>query len=172
MMQTMRSFAITLGVVLVVLTMTWSPSHAQTAFSNASLQGTYSLYNTAGDIGSWGLVTFDGDNEWTLASTGNLPDGMGGRINVSFSTFPGTYVVNPDGTGVATIQFVGALSAVNYDFVISEVQESSDDGPPCGRAGGHDHDDDHALATEVSAVLREGGVAGQLVAPVFKRISD
>jgi hypothetical protein len=47
--------------------------------------------------------------------------------------------------------------AATYDFVITEVA-----GPGTGER----------LATEVFAVARAGGLAGQLIAPTWKRIAD
>ncbi len=165
--NTIQRVAIGLAVMAITLVAA-SPGHAQTTFSNESLRGTYSVYNTAGDVGSWGLASFDGVEEWTIDTTINVPDGMGGRNTIDLPPGTGTYLVDADGTGTATVFFPG-LGEVTYGFVISQVSrgtEDDDDDDDDRRAGSD------ALATEVSTVLLEGGVLGQLTAPVFKRISD
>jgi len=72
----------------------------------------------------------------------------------------GTYTVNPDGTGVATFAFKFAdgnpIGTEEFDFVISAATKN-------GR---------NLLATQVFAADRSGGLAGQLVAPTWSRVSD
>jgi hypothetical protein len=131
------------------------PVQAQGTFTTASLQGTYAYVNNTGNVGSLGLITFDGSGELTAEIKVNLPDEMGGRTVVPTSG-PGTYTVDAAGTGVATIEF--STGEATYDFVITQV---------AGKGKG-----DRALATEVFAVARAGGLAGQLIAPMWKRISD
>jgi hypothetical protein len=63
--------------------------------------------------------------------------------------------VDAAGTGVATIAFT--TGAATYDLVITAVADKG-------------HGD--RLATEVFAAARVGGLAGQLIAPTWKRIAD
>ena len=129
---------------------------AQVTFTTASLQGTYAYVNNTGDVGSLGLITFDGKGALTTDIKVNLSDGMGGRTVVAVSG-TGTYTVDAAGTGVATIEFSTGMTTT-YDFVFTRV---------AGKGQG-----DRGLAIEVFAVARTGGLAGQLIAPTWKRISD
>jgi len=124
-------------------------------FSTASLRGTYAYVNFVENVGSLGLLTFDGNGALTAELKVNTPSASGGRT-VTPESGSGTYSVDPSGTGVATIQFTTATTT--YDFVITKVAEQ-----------GHE---DQALAKEVFAVSRTGGLSGQLVSPFWKRISD
>jgi hypothetical protein len=76
-------------------------------------------------------------------------------------TGEGTYTVNPDGTGVAKITFTRisdgtVIGTDTYDFIIFETTTK-------GKL---------LLATQVFAADQAGGLAGQLVAPTWTRISD
>jgi len=127
--------------------------HNQVTFSTASLQGTYAYTNDVENVGSVGLITFDGNGGVSANIKVNTPNGTGGRTTTSESG-SGTYSVDPTGTGVATVQFTSSTTiTATYDFVITKVAK-------------------RALAEEVFAVDEAGGLTGQLVAPYWKRISD
>jgi len=149
------SLGILLGGLCLLSLCASHPVQAQGTFTTASLQGTYAYVNNTEDVGSLGLITFDGEGALTTDIKVNLSDGMGGRTVVAASG-PGTYTVDAVGTGVATIEF--NTGTTTYDFVITRVAFF-----------GHR---DRSLATEVFAVARTGGLAGQLIAPTWKRISD
>ena len=156
MLTKMRpSLGILLGGLCLLSLCAPHPVQAQVTFTTASLHGTYAYVNNTGDVGSLGLIMFDGKGTLTADIKVNLSDGMGGRTIVPDSG-PGTYTVDAAGTGVATIEF--NTGTTTYDFVITRV---------AGKDQG-----DRGLATEVFAVARTGGLAGQLIAPTWKRISD
>ncbi|MBV8094076.1 MAG: hypothetical protein JO110_12815 [Acetobacteraceae bacterium] len=133
------------------------PAQAQgeVTFSAASLRGSYSYSNFVENVGSLGLITFDGKGALNAQIKVNTPSTSGGRT-ITPESGSGTYTVDPTGTGVATIQFT-TLTAT-YDFVITKVAER--------------RRNDQPLAQQVFAVDRAGGLAGQLVAPFWNRISD
>ena len=106
------------------------------------------------NVGSLGLITFDGAGELT-AEIKVVCRMRRGRTVVPTSG-SGSFTVDPAGTGVATVEF--STGTTTYDFVITQV---------AGQGQG-----DQGLATEVFAVARAGGLAGQLIAPMWKRISD
>jgi hypothetical protein len=149
-----QALGVLLGGLFVLSLCVPHPVPAQETFTTASLQGTYAYVNNTANVGSLGLLTFDGAGALTAEIKVNLPDETGGRTIVPTSG-PGTYTVEAAGTGVATVEFT--TGAATYDFVITEVAEK----------GNGDR-----LATEVFAVARAGGLAGQLIAPTWKRISD
>ena len=100
---------------------------------------------------------------FTLADKVNLPCASPGpscnRAIVDIVGV-GTYTVDPDGTGVATFAFKNAdgtnIGTEDYDFVITAATRN-------GRK---------LLATQVFAADRSGGLARQLVAPTWSRVSD
>jgi hypothetical protein len=153
-----RAF-VALMAIMVLAAMCARAAEAEVAFAAESLQGTYAYVNTAGDVASFGLITFDGAGKLTAAIKVNGPDESGGR-RINALTATGTYTVDAAGMGVATIQFkgVGVEQQGIYDFVITEVAKEKK-----GR---------HALATAVFAAQQTGGLHGQLVAPVWTRRSD
>ena len=150
-----RSLGVLLGGLCLLSLGALHPVSAQGTFTTASLHGTYAYVNNTADVGSLGLIIFDGKGALTTDIKVNLSDGMGGRTVVPDSG-PGTYTVDAAGTGVATIEF--STGATTYDFVITRVARKGQD--------------DRGLATEVFAVARTGGLAGQLIAPTWKRLSD
>ena len=133
-------------------------------FTITSLQGSYAYVNNNGGVASFGPMIFDGKGGLTLKDKVNLPcasPGIGCVRSIADLTGVGTYTVNPDGTGVATITFTESDGTVRkpddvFDFMISETTKK-------GRT---------LLATQVFAADRAGGLAGQLVAPTWTRISD
>ena len=130
-------------------------------FTNASLQGRYAYANNVSDVASLGLITFDGHGGLTAKVKVNLPcDGEQApncpRTIDDLGEADGEYVVAPDGTGVATINFAPPTGPTTYDFIISETKKQ-----------GH-----KLLATQVFAASQNGGRGGQLVAPTWSRIGD
>ncbi len=128
-----------------------------TSFTNASLKGSYVYINSSGNVGSFGPITFDGSGKVKAALEISLPcttPGQNCTRNIVNSTGTGTYSVRPDGTGVASINL--STGAVTYRFIISKAEEEN------GRV----------VATQVFAVLQNGGLAGQLVTPTWMRRSD
>ena len=132
-------------------------------FTVASLQGHYAYVNNTEGVASLGPMSFDGIGGVTLSETTNLPCANPGptcdrTINDIIAT--GTYTVNSDGTGVATFAFKFAdgtpIGTEVFDFVINATTRK-------GRS---------LLATQVFAADRSGGLAGQLVAPTWSRVSD
>ena len=140
---------------------TWTRiSDADGAFTIASLQGSYAYVNNNSGVASFGPMIFDGKGGLTLKETVNLPcsglsPALGCDRGIRDLTGSGTYTVNPDGTGVATIAFKDSngsdVGTHKFDFVISETTKK-------GRT---------LLATQVFAADESGGLAGQLVAPTW-----
>jgi hypothetical protein len=128
-------------------------------FTTASLQGTYAYVDNVGMVGSVGLIAFDGHGRAVVQIKVNQPDvATGDRTTVSLDG-SGTYTVDSTGTGVAEVQFDSVPGQSTYDFVITGTADRR------GFSG-------QPLAREVFAVSRTEGLAGQLVAPSWKRISD
>jgi len=132
-------------------------------FTVASLQGGYAYVNNSEGVASFGPMTFDGKGGVTLADKVNLPCASSGpscNRTIVDIVGVGTYTVGPDGTGVATFAFKNAdgtnIDTEDYDFVITAAIRN-------GRK---------LLATQVFAADRSGGLAGQLVAPTWSRVSD
>jgi hypothetical protein len=133
------------------------------AFTLESLQGSYAYVNNTGGVASFGPLLFDGQGGLTLKDKVNLPcaaPGVGCSRSLAELTGEGTYTMNPDGTGVATITFTESNGTVRpadvFDFMISGSTKK-------GKI---------FLATQVFAADRAGGLAGQLVAPTWTRLSD
>ena len=133
-------------------------AQGEVTFTTASLQGTYAYVNNVGDVGSLGLIIFDGNGGTTAQLKVNQPGTATGGRTITPLSGSGTYTVDPTGIGVVTIQFDGVTGPSVYDFVITKVAKQSRN--------------TQALAEDVFAVSREGGLSGQLVAPMWKRISD
>jgi hypothetical protein len=130
-----------------------------TVFTNSSLQGSYAYVNNTANVASLGPITFDGDGGLSLQLVTNVPcetPEPGCSRGIGDFDVVGDYSVEPDGTGVATIDFGEPFGPVTFDFVIVEANRR---GP-------------HPLAIEVFAVGRSGGLAGQLIAPTWTRIFD
>jgi hypothetical protein len=130
-----------------------------TGFANSSLHGRYAYVNQTGGVASFGSMIFDGDGGLKLEIVTNLPCATPepgcARVIGSFDV-SGHYDIQPDGTGVATIDFPEPTGPVTYDFVIVEANR--------GRPS--------PLAIEVFSAGRSGGLAGQLIAPTWTRIFD
>ena len=132
-------------------------------FTMASLRGSYAYVNNNGGVASFGPMRFDGQGGLTLKDRVNLPCSEPApscaRV-ITDLTGDGTYTVNPDGTGTATITFTlsdgTVFSTDTFDLMISETTKK-------GKT---------LLATQVFAASQAGGLAGQLVAPTWTRIAD
>jgi hypothetical protein len=152
--------------VLLVLGICAAPmamADGEGPFTIASLQGRYAYVNNNGGVASFGPMSFDGQGGLTLKDKVNLPCSdpapSCARVIVDL-TGDGTYTVNPDGTGAATITFTlsdgTVFSTDTFDFIISGTTKQGAT----------------RLATQVFAADQAGGLAGQLVAPTWTRIAD
>jgi hypothetical protein len=133
-------------------------ARADGIFTVASIQGKYAYANSGGDVASFGPMRFDGRGGVTATLKVNVACATPGpscqRTILNF-TAVGTYTVNSDGRGVATVTFTpGGMGQV--DFVITETTRYGE----------------KLLATQVFAALRFGGVEGQLSTPTWSRVSD
>ena len=133
------------------------------AFTVSSLQGSYAYVNNTEGVASFGPMSFDGRGHVTLSETINLPCANPGQTcdrTIANVIATGTYKVNSDGTGIATFAFKFAdgtpIGTEEYDFVITGAARRLE----------------RLLATQVFAADRSGGLAGQLVAPTWSRVSD
>src|SRR3954466_14382397 len=93
------------------------------AFTLDSLQGSYAYVNNTGGVASFGPMLFDGQGRVTLQDKVNLPcpaPDVGCSRILADLRGEGTYTVNPDGTGVATITFTDSNGTIRppdvYDF--------------------------------------------------------
>jgi hypothetical protein len=128
-----------------------------TSFTKGSLQGKYAYVNNTGNVASLGPIIFDGHGRLDLHITTNVPcatPAPGCSRGTGTFDVSGIYSVERDGTGVATINFPAPTGPVTYDFMIVEA----------------DRRGSFALATEIFAAGRSGGLAGQLIAPTWTRI--
>jgi hypothetical protein len=119
-------------------------------FTIASLQGRYAYVNNNSGVASFGPLLFDGQGGLTLKDKANLPcsePAPSCARGIVDLTGDGTYTVNPDGT---------VFSTDTFDFIISATTKKRNT----------------LLATQVFAADQAGGLAGQLVAPTWTRISD
>lgn len=128
-------------------------------FTNGSLAGDYAYVNNTEGLASFGPIIFDGKGGLTLQIVTNgkcpTPDPGCPRVIGSFDV-SGDYEVQPDGTGVATIDFPEPSGPIKYDFVIVKAKKK---GPS-------------PLALEIFSAGQSGGLAGQLIAPTWTRRFD
>lgn len=145
------------GSLLAVSICIGQSAMADEPFTKASLQGSYAYVNNTSNVASLGPITFDGHGALTVDIIANLPCATPvlncPRVIDDLPRANGTYDVRPDGTGVATINFL--TGAVKYNFMISEDTQKGTT----------------RLATQIFAVGQKGGLAGQLIAPTWTRIS-
>jgi hypothetical protein len=132
-------------------------------FTAASLQGHYAYVNKTEGVASFGPMSFDGKGGVVLSEKVNLPCANPGQScarTIDDITATGTYEVNSDGTGVAKFAFRfvngGPIGTEKFDFVITAATKT----------------ETSLLATHVFAADETGGLAGQLVAPTWSRVSD
>lgn len=147
-----RLFGMMIGAVLGVM-MSAHPALADDAavFSNASLSGSYVYSNSTDGVASFGIITFDGKGQVEIDLRINAPQPGGQRGTVS-AQGSGTFSVQPNGIGTASLTMsAGPMAKLDYDFMIVDVEDG--------------------VADDVTAVLRSGGVNGQLVQPTWTRRS-
>lgn len=151
--QMRNALSVLVGVLFVLSLFAARSAQADNTFTNASLKGTYAYVNNTENIASLGLIIFDGEGGVTATIKVNLPcssPASGCPRNIVPATAnSGTYKVNSDGTGIATIEF--NTGTITYDFVISKTTEK----------------EGILLATRVFAAGQTGGLAGQLTAPTW-----
>jgi hypothetical protein len=122
-------------------------------YSNASFKGTYgfsAIYGANAAIGL-GIAVSDGRGNFKATQTTN----MGGQVIKS--EISGTYVINPDGTGSATVSFNnpdGTMQKGNFFYVVLVAKETNS-----GK-----------LATELQGMAVEPGPGGALGLTHFKLI--
>jgi hypothetical protein len=129
------------------------------SFRVSSLKGEYSYSNRVSDVGSYGIMTFDGKGGVTMDDlVVNRPSPppplvATAREIVSLGPAIGNYTIEADGRGQAFLDF--AMNDLNYEFVVVEsgkvvlgIKE----------------------AKAVDAFLTTPGLSGQLVAPTWSKI--
>jgi hypothetical protein len=139
-----------LFVAVASLTGSASAETVESATGNECLlSGAYAYRNVAGQVASFGVIRFDGEGKVSMTLRINVPGYNGSQQRQTLAaTGLGSYQVGPDGIGTANVEFSGiSVKGGIYDFVATRI---------VGRR-----------ATEVFAVLRHGGVKGQLVDPVW-----
>lgn len=132
-----------------VMYMGGAVANEDVVLSAASLTGRYVYSNSSDGVASFGIIDFDGKGGVTIDIRINTRQPGGQRATIE-AQGSGTFSVNAEGIGGAEIVMTnGPMQRLDYDFVIVD----ADDG----------------VAEEVLAVLRSGGVNGQLVQPSWKR---
>jgi hypothetical protein len=159
----MKNLVIVLaGLTLVLAICIAQSARAAGSFTAASIKGSYAYANNTEGVGSFGPMHFDGRGHVNLAIIANLPCAKPGpscKRTIADVTGIGTYTVNSDGTGIATFKLkLGGknLGTEVYDFVITGTTTQGT----------------KLLATQLFAADETGGLAGQLVAPTWSRVSD
>jgi hypothetical protein len=134
----------------------------QRPFTNASLHGQYALVGTGGNhtAASIGIETYDGEGNLSRTLVLNEPAAGRNRKGVTI-TGQGTYRVQPNGMGTATIVNTlpdGSTFTSHLDFVITRATAASPR--------------DEKVATEVFSILQETGIAAPLVTFSLTRLPD
>ncbi|HEY7709214.1 MAG TPA: hypothetical protein VIG57_04185 [Candidatus Entotheonella sp.] len=155
-------FALMGVLMLSLLPCRQAQSQPQTPFTDASLQGHYALVGTGGNhtAASVGIEIYDGQGNVTRTLVLNEREADHTRKVVRI-TGQGTYRVQPNGMGTATIVNTlpdGSTFTSHLDFVITQATPAST------------HDE--KVATEVFAILQETGIAAPLVTFVLTRLPD
>ncbi|MGF2036914.1 MAG: hypothetical protein RMZ43_016630 [Nostoc sp. CmiVER01] len=157
----LRNIFKVMAVILVILGIYTAQSAmaSDQTFTKASLQGNYAYINNSANVASLGPITFNGKGGLTIDLIANLPcsnpiPNCSRNINDIPRVTNGTYSVATNGTGIATIPF--STGTVTYNFIISETEKKGS----------------ILLATQVFAIGQKGGLAGQLIAPTWSRVSD
>lgn len=152
-----------MGVLMLsLLSCREAQSQPQTPFTDASLHGHYALVGTGGNhtAASVGIETYDGQGNVTRTLILNELDADHIRKVVRI-TGQGTYRVQPNGMGTATIVNTlpdGSTFTSHLDFVMTQATPANTY--------------DEKVATAVFAVLRETGIAAPLVTFVLTRLPD
>jgi hypothetical protein len=128
-------------------------------FGKSSLDGAYAYSNVGGDVGSFGIFTFDGEGgvKAPRGLTVNLPGPprtiQSQKVNENLSS----YSLNRDGRGVVALSFGSPGDPfydppLIYDFVVTEA--------------------DGCKVKHFDSYARQGGLNGQLVTPKWSFISE
>lgn len=134
-------------VALIASLLFAAPAVAQQEFR---LCGLFSYENAGNGVASFGTVAFDGAGAANLKIKINALSSQGGRTTREVeATGPYTLDGRYAGTMVFALPDIGIAEA-RYDFVAVDVAE--------------------ATPVELFAVLRGGGVNGQMVTPRLRRI--
>jgi len=135
-----------------VMALGGAAANEDVVFSAESLSGSYVYSNSTDGVASFGIIDFDGKGSLTIDIRINALQPGGQRATIE-ARGSGSFSINAEGIGAASIVMTnGPMQRLDYDFVIVDAN------------GG--------LAEEVYAVLRSGGVTGQLVQPTWKRRSN
>jgi hypothetical protein len=150
------------GFVLSLLFCRQALSQPQTPFTDASLHGQYAVVGTGGShtAASVGIEIYDGQGNVTRTLVLNERDADRTRKVVRI-TGQGTYRVQPNGMGTATIVNTlqdGSTFTSHLDFVITQATPANTN--------------NEKVATEVFSILRETGIAAPLVTFVLTRLPD
>jgi hypothetical protein len=127
------------------------------SFGVASLKGAYAYSNRLSDVGSYGIMEFDGKGSVTMDDLRvNRPlSATMTREIVSIGPATGNYTIEADGSGKVFLDFATQPEPLGYEFVVVESGKVS-----IGVK----------VAKEVDAFLTTPGLDGQLVAPTFSKI--
>ena len=133
-------------------------------FTKASLDGQFALVGTGGDhtAASVGIETYDGRGNVTRSLVLNELDADHKRKVVTING-QGTYHVQPNGMGIATIVNTlpnGSTFTSHLDFVITQATTTTT------------NTSDVKRATALFAILREPGIAAPLVTFTLTRLPD
>jgi hypothetical protein len=157
-----RCLALLGGLTLSLLPCREALGQSQRPFTNASLHGQYAVVGTGGNhtAASIGIETYDGQGHVTrhLVLHERKADHTRPIVRI---TGQGTYRVQPNGRGTATIVNTlpdGSTFTSHVDFVMT----------PATR----DSTRDEKGATALFAILRETGMAAPLVTFVLTRLPD
>jgi hypothetical protein len=152
-----------LGILtLSLLTCRQAQGQSQRPFTLASLHGQYAVVGTGGNhaAASVGIETYDGQGHLTRSLILNEGDTDHTRKVVRL-TGQGTYRVQPNGMGTATIVNTlpdGSTFTSHVDFVITQATTATAQ--------------DAKIATAMFTMLRETGIAATLVTFVLTRLPD
>ena len=149
-------------LILGLLPCKQAQGQQQRPFTSASLHGQYALVGTGGNhtAASIGIETYDGQGNVTRTLVLNERAADQTRKVVRI-TGQGTYRVQPNGMGAATIVNTlpdGSTFTSHLDFVITQATIVNPRG--------------EKVASEMFAILRETGIAAPLVTFVLTRLPD
>jgi hypothetical protein len=140
------------GALGIAMALGTALADGKAVFSTASLSGSYIYSNSSDDVASLGIINFDGRGGVTLDIRISARQADGRRATVS-AQGSGTFSVDVQGIGSAEIAMTkGPAPQLDFDFVIVDTADG--------------------VAEHVSALLRSGGVNGQLVQPSWTRRSE
>ena len=138
--------------------------HENGIFTLASLKGTYSYANQEANIGSYGIMYFDGRGGVTTPELrANTPTPDNTRVLVSLGSGVGVYDIGSNGNGTVFLTFPDSpsLSQLDYEFVVTKSSGSTDETLPNNKV---------KMVYDMTGFLMTGGLDGQLVVPYWSRI--